>query len=59
MGDATSLAIKDPLRTPEELDAVLLFLGFDLPAELLAIYHLDFPDPLAGMSADERLRTVF
>jgi hypothetical protein len=53
------LPIKDPLHTPEELAAVLIFLHFDLPAELLAIYHPKFPDPLEGATADERARTVF
>ena len=38
---------------------MLLFLAFDLPADSLAIYHPDFPDPLARMSDDERRRTVF
>jgi hypothetical protein len=53
------LPIKDPLHRPDELAAVLLFLGFNLPAELLAIYHPEFPDPLEGATDEECERTVF
>jgi hypothetical protein len=33
----------DPLHHPDQLAAVLLWMGFFLPDELLAQYHPDFP----------------
>ncbi|MGB8411825.1 MAG: hypothetical protein WCE23_03270 [Candidatus Binatus sp.] len=54
------LPIKNPLHDPTEFGAVIIYLGYELPPELLAEFKLpDFPDPLEGLTEDERRRTVF
>jgi hypothetical protein len=55
------LKVKDTLHKPGEFAALLYYLGYcALPDELAAEFKLPkFPDPLEGMSLDERRRTVF
>jgi hypothetical protein len=48
--------VKDTLHSPAEFAAILYHLGYDeLPAELAGAFKLpEYPDPLEGMSDDER-----
>lgn len=55
-----TLRIKDPLHTPNEFAAIVAYAGYLLPPALLVEFKLaNFPDPLKGMTVEERRRTVF
>ena len=54
------LPVKAVLHTPTEFAAVVCYLGYELPPELVAEFKLpEFPDPLEDMTEEERSRTVF